>query len=169
GRKNAKFHVDTWQYAARIGYEYTIDNWSITPNVGVRYFAFTQDAFTEKVTGSSVPATFVARKSDHLLEIPLQVKVTGSFDVGSVVINPQLRLGYTFAAARPDNVTKVGFVGYNGQMDLHGIQHQRNSFQVGATLNVETQSSVHFFANYDLNAAKGFTEHKASVGLGFEF
>ncbi|MDR2301750.1 MAG: autotransporter domain-containing protein [Deltaproteobacteria bacterium] len=167
-KKESRFNIDTWQFAARFGYEFLIDNWSIAPSLGLRYLTFSQDAFLERVTGN-VPANFMAKKTDDLLEIPFLVKISGNFNAGSATVTPELRLGYAYAAIRPNNVSKVGFVGYEGQTLLRGIQHQRNSFQAGLGLKVQTQGLLDYSINYDLNAAKGFTDHRGSMAIGFNF
>jgi outer membrane autotransporter protein len=169
GKKTGRFHVDTWQLAARVGYIIEAGSVSIVPSVGVRYLTFRQGAWTETVTGSTDPAISFGKRSEHLVEIPLQVKISGTFDVGSAQITPELRLGYTHAAKRPDNSVRIGYAGYPGQTVIHGIKSRRNSFQAGAGVKIATGGLLDVYANYDASFASGFYEHQGSLGIGLEF
>ncbi|MDR1038037.1 MAG: autotransporter outer membrane beta-barrel domain-containing protein [Deltaproteobacteria bacterium] len=169
GKKTGKFHVDTWQLAARTGYVISTGSLSIVPSVGVRYLTFRQGAWNETVTGSAIPGNTFGKRSEHLVEIPAQVRITGTFSVGSARITPELRLGYTYSAKRPDNTLRVGFAGYDGQTVIQGIRARRNTFQVGTGVKISTGSMLDVFVNYDASFASGFYEHRGSLGIGLEF
>jgi outer membrane autotransporter protein len=169
GKKSGKFHVDTWQLAARVGYLIEAGNLSVTPSVGLRYLNFRQGAWRETVTGSSDPAVSFSKRSEDLLEIPLQIKLNGVFEVGSAQVTPELRLGYTYAAKRPDNSIRIGFAGYDGQTIISGIKARRSSFQAGVGVKITTVGPLDVYANYDASFASGFFEHQGSLGIGVEF
>jgi outer membrane autotransporter protein len=169
GKKTGKFHVDTWQLAARTGYVINAGSMSIVPSVGVRYLTFRQGAWHETVTGSAIPGNTFGKRSEHLVEIPVQVKINGTFTVGTAQVTPELRLGYTYAAKRPDNTLRVGFAGYDGQTVIQGIKARRSTFQAGTGVKVSTGGLLDVFVNYDASFASGFYEHRGSMGIGLEF
>jgi hypothetical protein len=108
-------------------------------------------------------------KTDHVFEIPVLLKLTGAFGTGAVRITPEFRVGWTFVAQRPDNQITVGLVGSGLRTNIYGIKPPRGSLQLGAGAKFELSEMVDFFVNYDLDAARGFINHNAALGLGFNF
>jgi outer membrane autotransporter protein len=170
GTKTGSFDISTFQIGTRLGVNLEAAGYVFTPSIGIRYLSFRQEAWSEIVEGSQFPVKiFYAKVSDHLVEFPLSIKISRTFETPSVRITPELRLGLTYVAVRPDNVVKFGVQGYNGINVLYGVKMARTTFQAGFGLKIETNSILDAFINYDLNKASGYTEHKASLGFGFEF
>jgi hypothetical protein len=64
----------------------------------------------------------------------------------------------------------MGFVGAEGQSAvIKGPSQTRTTYQGGAGVKVKMSELVDVFANYDLEAASGYTGHNASMGIGFQF
>jgi outer membrane autotransporter protein len=103
------------------------------------------------------------------LDIPVLLKINTTVATSQTTITPELRLGYTFVAKRPDNLMNIGFVGSSDTAEIHGVRSKRGSAQVGAGIKINTGGVVDFFANYDLDAGSGYRSHNASIGLGLEF
>jgi hypothetical protein len=108
------------------------------------------------------------KKTDHIFEIPVQVKLNGEIDLGSSKFTPELRLGYTFVAKRPDNDLRVGIVGSGLRYAVHWIKPPRGSFQAGVGAKVEV-NNIDIFLDYDVNVARGYVDHNAILGVGFNF
>jgi outer membrane autotransporter protein len=171
GVKKGDFDINTWLIGARVGRIFSFDNVNITPTLGLRYLSFSQDGFTETMRGAGfgIPNWF-AKKSDQILEVPLQVKISGVLNAGSTEIVPELRLGWTLMAKKPDNELNMGFRGINDHSTtVYGTKPKTNSFQVGAGLKINFTENVDFYVNYDLDLSKGYRNHMASGGLGFNF
>jgi outer membrane autotransporter protein len=169
GRKTGSFDASVWQLGARFGYAFRTGSFAVTPSVGIRFLSYRQEAWTEKVTGSAQPGNSYGKLSERLVEIPVQIRIDGTFAAGSATVTPELRLGYTYAVKRPGNTLHVGFDGFPGQAAITGISPPRGSFQAGVGIKVETGGSFDVFANYDLNISKGYHDHRASLGVGLEF
>jgi outer membrane autotransporter protein len=173
GKKTANFDLNLWQFGVRIGTTFETGSAFITPSIGLRYLSYSQSAFEEDLINTKIPFGVKASKvNDSLLEIPLEIRFKTEIESGSTTVIPELRLGFTFVADKPDNVLHVGFtnvVNQNYYVDIHGVKALDNYFQGGLGVKVETSSLVDFFANYDLTAASKFTDHKISAGIGFEF
>jgi hypothetical protein len=170
GQKHGDFSVNTFQFGLRTGTVYNYGTFTLIPSIGLMFLNSRQNAFTESVTGTSpVFANWYSQRNDHQIDIPLLLKVNTTFDTGSARITPELRLGWTFVAKKPENTMSYGFVGSNFSAINEGIKPKTNLFQVGAGLKVNAGSYLDVFFNYDLEAAKGFRSHNASAGLGFEF
>ncbi|MDR1309614.1 MAG: autotransporter outer membrane beta-barrel domain-containing protein, partial [Deltaproteobacteria bacterium] len=169
--KTGSFDIDTLLVGARLGRIFTFDNISLTPTIGVRYLHFSQDGWAEAINGANGygVANWFAKRNDGVVEIPLQVKLDGTFQAGQATITPELRLGWTLMAKRPDNELNVGFRGSNLSTTVYGTKPKRSSFQVGAGAKINLGENVDIFVNYDLDLASGYSGHMASGGLGFNF
>jgi outer membrane autotransporter protein len=174
GVKTGAYDVDTWQYGLRAGLLAKIDRVQIIPSVGLRILSLRQDAWTEKLDGAAVLGGALAntygRESDRQVDIPFQLKLNTTVGLGRATLTPELRLGYTLTARKPDRIMRVGFIGAPGQTArIVGIRPSASSYQVGAGFKLNTGSMIDVFLNYDLDAAKSFRNHNASLGLGFDF
>jgi outer membrane autotransporter protein len=171
--KQGDFDINAWQFGARVGYVYRVDKFQIVPTVGVRFINFDQKGWSENITaGQGQPlalANWFGKTKDHQIDVPIQVKFNGTFELGSATVIPEVRLGWTYAAKRATNGTNVGFVGSTQSAQLYGIKPDRSTFQVGAGVKIKTPGSVDIFINYDLDAASNFKAHQLTGGLGITF
>lgn len=168
GSKTADFDTRTIQVGVRLGTIYETGTMTITPSIGVRYIKLNQDGFTERATGGAIAMTYDSL-SDNIIDIPLEVRIQGQFQVGANLLTPELRLGWTYAAQNSDSAFSAGFAGTSQRTMFYGVEPSRSSFHAGAGLKVETQGPMDFFANYDLTTNSDFLDHKFSAGLGYQF
>jgi outer membrane autotransporter protein len=170
GTKSGSFDINTWLVGARVGKIISLDSINITPTIGLRYLSVHQDGWRETISGGGVGlANWFSKRNEQIVEVPLQVKINGSFSSGSVSITPELRLGWTFLAKKPDNELNIGFVGSAMSTAVYGTRPKSSSFQAGAGVKVSITQNVDAFINYDLDLAKGYRNHVASGGLAFNF
>jgi outer membrane autotransporter protein len=172
GQKTGNFDISSWQFGLRTGAALVYNNIQFIPSVGARFLFFENAAWSETLTGAPVGAVAnsFAKTRDSQVDIPVSLKINTTIETSSSAsVVPELRLGWTYAAKRPDNVLKVGFVGTNDTANIYGVQAKRSTFQVGAGIKVKTSSLVDIYANYDLDTANGYKAHNVSLGLGFEF
>jgi outer membrane autotransporter protein len=173
GRKEGSFDINTWQLGARAGYTFDTGTLKITPTIGLRYLNLEQDHWAERIISDPLNismANVFGKKKDHLFEIPVLVKFNGTFETSSATIIPEIRLGYTFNVQRPDNDLRVGFaLAPQYAAGIKGIKTPHGTFQAGAGVKFEITDTVDIFVNYDLDAASGYINHNAALGLGFNF
>jgi outer membrane autotransporter protein len=171
GQATGSFDIDSWQFGVRGGAIIQNGGVQFIPSVGVRYSTIKQDAWIESVTGNA--GTFVAhhfnKVSDHQVDVPVQMKINSTFQSGIGSFTPELRLGWTYTASKPDHLIDPAFVGANNSKRIAGIKARTNTFQAGAGIKINTGGVVDIFANYDLDAGDGYKNHNGSLGLGFEF
>jgi outer membrane autotransporter protein len=171
GYKSGDFSIDTWQIGSRVGQTFDLGTVKLTPTVGLRYLTVNQDRFLERLhnTGSGVLADIFAKKTDHIFEIPVLLKIKGAFETGATKIIPEFRVGYTFVPQKPDRDLKV-ILGYSdGIMSVKGMKPASGSAQVGLGVKFEINDQFDVFVNYDLDAATKFVNHNAAIGIGFSF
>ncbi|MDR1086040.1 MAG: autotransporter domain-containing protein [Deltaproteobacteria bacterium] len=172
GRKKGSFDINTWQLGARVGYVFDSGSVKLTPTVGLRYVNIRQDSWAERVTGNAAftLANTFEKKRDNIFEIPVLLKLNTAIESGQTRIIPELRLGYTFVAKRPDSELNAGFAGAPGyRVTIDGVRPSRGSFQAGAGVKFEVTDQVDIFVNYDLDASRSFVNHNAAAGIGFNF
>jgi outer membrane autotransporter protein len=144
-------------------------NWQFIPSVGLRYLTLKNKSWSERINGVDGVPNWFAGKTDHEVDVPIQLKINTTLVTNSLTITTELRLGYTIVAKKPDNVMNVGFVGSSDTAQIHGVKSKRNTAQVGAGLKFNTGRTIDFFVNYDLDATSGYQSHNASIGLGLEY
>jgi outer membrane autotransporter protein len=172
GVKTGTFDVNSWLYGLRAGYVIKGDNFQVIPSVGLRYVSLKQGDFADtldKAAQGNTVANAYRSRTDHQVDIPLQIKFNTTVQAGSATLTPEFRLGYNFAVDRLDNAMKVGFVGSNETFELTGTRSRGNSFQGGVGLKINTGGVLDAYVNYDLDASKNYLSHNASLGFGFEF
>jgi outer membrane autotransporter protein len=172
GVKTGTFHVNSWMFGVRGGYVFKGDSYQIIPSIGVKYVFLRQGAFADTldaVAQGNTLANAYRSRTDHQVDIPVQIKFNTTVHAGSATLTPELRLGYNFAVDKLDNAMRVGFVGSPQTFEITGTRSRGNSFQAGVGLKVNTGGVVDAFVNYDLDASKDYISHSASLGLGFEF
>ncbi|MDR0356674.1 MAG: autotransporter domain-containing protein [Deltaproteobacteria bacterium] len=171
GQATGSFDVNSWQFGLRGGAILRYDNFQFIPSVGVRYLTLEQEAWSESVTGNSgnfAPHRF-NKISDHQVDIPVQLKVNTSIQSGAATITPELRLGWTYAAKKPDHFAEASFAGVANSRRIGGIEARSHTFQAGTGVKVNTGGLLDVFVNYDLDAGSGYKNHNISAGLGFVF
>ncbi|MDR1871183.1 MAG: autotransporter domain-containing protein [Deltaproteobacteria bacterium] len=170
-QKTGKFDINTWQVGARLGLILNAGSWNIIPTAGVRYMKIKQDGFSERLSSPNpyAIANVFDKKSSHIVDIPLLLKIKTTFNLGSAKISPELRLGYTFVVKKPDNSLNLGFVGSDYRTTVYGIKPSRGSFQGGFGLKIALNDRFDIYLNYDLDKAQKFTNHNFAIGIGFNF
>ncbi|MDR1577442.1 MAG: autotransporter outer membrane beta-barrel domain-containing protein, partial [Deltaproteobacteria bacterium] len=171
GWKEGDFNMDTWQIGARVGKIFDLGNATLTPTVGLRYMNARQDGWAESVHGTPLALVNVFdKKSIQVVEVPFLLRLNGAFMAGSAKIIPEIRLGWTLVALKPDNKLSVGLVnGGPTRWTVSGIKPASGSFQGGAGVKIEISDFWDVFVNYELEAAKGYMNNNAALGVGFNF
>jgi hypothetical protein len=172
GQKTGSFDVNSWMYGLRMGYVFRGDGFQVIPSVGVKYVSLRQGSFADnldKAAQGNTVANAYRSRTDHQVDIPLQVKFNSTVQAGSVTLTPEFRLGYNFAVDKLDNAMNVGFVGSTETYELNGTRPRGDSFQGGVGLKLNTGGVLDAYVNYDLEASKNYVSHNASLGFGFDF
>ena len=173
GAKTGSFGINTWQLGMRAGAVLQSGSWQFIPSAGVRFIWLRQNAWADRLNQAAydagVLANWFGKNSEHLIDIPIQLKINTTIEAGSVSVTPELRLGYTIAAKKAHNDLTVGFVGSGDSTTIVGSRTQKNTFNAGFGLKIDTGGLLDVFVNYDFEAASKYQSHQASLGVGFEF
>jgi outer membrane autotransporter protein len=169
GMKTGAYDITTFQLGTRFGVHFDVSRYVITPSVGLRFYNFRQEDWEERSVGTVYPVNFFRRTTDNLVEIPFQLEINTFIEGDTFRLIPEFRVGVTFVAVRPDNAITVGFSGYGGVTELKGVKVPRTSFQSGLGLKLQTETGFGGFVNYDFNGSSHYIEHKAALGLVYEY
>jgi len=174
GRKKGGFDSNTLQMGLTLGYTHHLTPATrLIPSVGVQYTHAKQDSWRESIVadpnGTAVAHWFGEVKNDFV-EFPVKLRLNSTIEAGNgVLITPELRVGGTFVANKPDAQMQMGFVGSGASTSINGINPGKSRFQVGGGVKIQATDLVDIFANYDFEGRSGFKSHSASAGLGFSF
>jgi outer membrane autotransporter protein len=168
-QKVANFNGNTFQFCIRGGIDLRFGNFEIAPSLGVRYFHYSQENLAEHARNGNVIPNVVDSYSADLVEIPFLVKFRSNIETASYKLIPEVRLGWTYVAKRPDENLSVGFVGSPVRYNLSGVQPTRSYFQGGVGLKLETPASFDLSLNYDTDLGKNFSEHRVTLELGYRY
>ncbi|MDR2354261.1 MAG: autotransporter domain-containing protein [Deltaproteobacteria bacterium] len=171
GYEEGSFDIKATQFGVKVGLVTQTGNIQLIPSIGVRYVIIEQDGFTETQHSRNiwnVPNRF-QKEREHQLDIPVNIKINTEVETSFGSVIPEMRLGWTYAAKRPETAVNVGYAINTGTARIYGIKTSRHSFQGGLGIKVKSQNRVDVFVNWDVDVGKNFVNHQASVGIGFEF
>ena len=174
GRKSSSFNSKSFQAGLELGYFASLSpNLSLIPSVGLRYVNIRQDSWQDRIIADPnnlVVANWFSDSTINYLEIPVNLKLQGSFQTGGgVVITPEIKVGGVFVANKPSRDVRMGFVGSSQSTVVRGVDSGKHRFAAGAGIKVQATDTVDFFVNYDFEKRSGYSSHSGSLGLGFSF
>jgi subtilase-type serine protease len=173
--KEASYDTKSYLLGLNFGYDIPItDNIKLTPSAGVNYLSVHQDGWIESIVydplNLSLPPRFVSSSKNDIVEIPLNLKLSGNFTSdGGIDLNFGVRAGVVIEAEKPNNSLNTGFVGSSRSAVITGVSYGRSRFKGGASLGLQLSESVDVFFDYDIEARKQYTSHNATLGFGFSF
>jgi outer membrane autotransporter protein len=174
GRKTANFDSRSFQAGLGFGYIAGISpNFSLTPQIGLRRVHIRLKGWTESIASnpnSLVIANWFGGSKADFLEIPLSLKLEGSFETsGGVVFTPEFRIGAVVVADKPSCEVRVGFAGSGESAVMRAIDSGKSRFAAGAGFKIQAGDHLDLHASYDLEASSSFRSHSAQLGVGFSF
>jgi len=174
GSKKSDFNSDSFTAGLNFGYALQLAEATyLTPSLGLQYTHIKQDSWQEKIVSdpnNAAVAHWFGDSKQDFLEIPLGLKLETNIETGDgTLITPELRVGGIIAANKPKSELRMGFVGSDESMTIHGVDPGQSRFTAGAGLKVQLNDKVDIFASYDLEAKSKYMGHQATAGLGFSF
>ncbi len=172
GRKKGSFDSSTLQMGLTLGYSHNLTpSTRLIPSVGVQYIHAEQDGWRESISadpGGNAVAHWFGEVRNDFVEFPVKLRLNSTIEVGSdVLITPELRVGGTFVAHRPDARMQVGFVGSGASTVINGINPGKNRYQIGGGVKVQITDVVDVVADKYYEGPRGLKSHSATPGLGF--
>ncbi len=151
---------------ALVGYNYSMNDFSITPMGGLRLTRVNDDGYTE--TGTTNQNLSITKKALSKAEIVVGTRVAGpAYDLNGVSVTPEVH-----------GFLNQDMVGKNAKVDIktsNGVQiadksskPNKTSFNVGAGLDAK-YSYMEYGIAYDANISKKFMSNQGTIKVRLNF
>jgi outer membrane autotransporter protein len=173
GRIAADFSAKSFQAAANIGWNWDVsESLQLIPSVGLSWAHIRQEGWSERIVSdpnSLVLANWFEGSYVDYLEVPLTLRLSGTFGSGGVLFTPEAYLGAVIVADSPERDQRVGLVGSGESFSIRGIDSGKTRWRAGLSLKAQVTDLVDIFAGYSLEARKSYRAHSGQLGIGFSF
>ena len=165
-KASGKYTSMSFSGEALLGYNYVMDQVSITPMGGVRLTRVNDGGYKE--TGTTNQKLTISRKALNKAELVLGARVAGgTFDLNGLSVTPEihgfLNQDVIGKAAKVDMTTKSG-----GKLLDKSAKPNKTIFNIGAGLNA-TYNSMKYGAGYDAHLANKFVGHQGTLKVRVNF
>ena len=159
---DADYDVKSYGLQAMTGYDFNLDNYTLTPEAGLRYTHLRQDGYTD-TAGQHVHA----EDSDILTGI-IGVKANTDITLDSGInLRPEARLAMTYDLMNADNdaVVNIG----NSYYNIDGEELDRFGIEAGAGITAEINDAWDLSAGYEGRFRDDFTDHSGILSAKYKF
>jgi outer membrane autotransporter protein len=165
-KASGKYTSMSFSGEALLGYNYVMDQVSITPMGGVRLTRVNDEGYKE--TGTTNQNLNVSRKALNRAELVLGARVAGgTFDLNGLSVTPEihgfLNQDVIGKASKVDMTTKGGT-----KLADKSSKPNKTMFNVGVGLNA-TYNSMEYGAGYDAHLANKFVGHQGTLKVRVNF
>jgi len=165
-KASGKYTSMSFSGEALLGYNYVMDQVSITPMGGVRLTRVNEGGYTE--TGTTNQNLTISRKALNKAELILGARVAGgTFDLNGLSVTPEihgfLNQDVIGKASKVDMTLKSG-----GKLVDKSAKPNKTTFNVGVGLNA-TYNSMEYGAGYDAHLANKFVGHQGTLKVRVNF
>ena len=165
-KASGKYTSMSFSGEALLGYNYVMDQVSITPMGGVRLTRVNEGGYTE--TGTTNQNLTISRKALNKAELVLGARVAGgTFDLNGLSVTPEihgfLNQDVIGKASKVDMTLKSG-----GKLVDKSAKPNKTTFNVGVGLNA-TYNSMEYGAGYDAHLANKFVGHQGTLKVRVNF
>ncbi|CAF2235135.1 unnamed protein product [Rotaria magnacalcarata] len=165
-KASGKYTSMSFSGEALLGYNYVMDQVSITPMGGVRLTRVNDEGYKE--TGTTNQNLTISRKALNRAELVLGARVAGgTFDLNGLSVTPEihgfLNQDVIGKASKVDMTTKGGT-----KLADKSSKPNKTMFNVGVGLNA-TYNSMEYGAGYDAHLANKFVGHQGTLKVRVNF
>jgi outer membrane autotransporter protein len=165
-KASGKYTSMSFSGEALLGYNYVMDQVSITPMGGVRLTRVNDGGYKE--TGTTNQNLTISRKALNKAELVLGARVAGgTFDLNGLSVTPEihgfLNQDVVGKASKVDMTLKSG-----GKLVDKSAKPNKTTFNVGVGLNA-TYNSMEYGAGYDAHLANKFVGHQGTLKVRVNF
>jgi outer membrane protein OmpA-like peptidoglycan-associated protein len=164
---HASYNGENWGGYVEGGWDFPVNNFKVTPFIGVGYLHQTINQFTE--TGAGLENLTVKGDEDSL-QTSLGIRASTRFQVGNGWLMPELRVAWQHEFLdQAQQITNAFAINPGSTFNIRGAVLSRESGVIGAGLTYTVSPSAKLFVDYDYKANSDFTAHMVSAGLRWTF
>lgn len=160
---SAKYDVNSFSAQVQTGYDFHVQNYTLTPEIGLRYVNVDQKGFTDTLGNYTD-----GNKSDVLTGI---IGATGkaAYVVSrDVTLKPELRLAATYDFVNDDSASVMTLA--NGSVvTAQGKTLKKLSGEVGFGLTAEVMDKVELGVGYEGKFRKHYQDHTGMITAKYNF
>ncbi|NBO17857.1 MAG: autotransporter domain-containing protein [Proteobacteria bacterium] len=165
---NSDYDGHTYTLRANTGYRLDAGNGiQVIPNAGLTYFNNQIDGYTE--TGAGALNLTVRDTDAQSLFGRVGFDLAKEFESSGMIIRPTVRAAYLYDFLAEEAETTALFTGGGASFRVTDARPERNSFNLGASLNVMTTKSVTLSADYDYVGRSNYDAHSGMLRARFGF
>ncbi len=163
------YNASTWAVNAEAGRDFHEGGgMTLTPNLTANWLSWDPDSYTE--TGAGGADMHIDGQTLDKLEIGAGVKAGWNLHgMQGSTIKPQLRAGYRYAVVNDRIEDTAQFTGGGGAFDIRGIEPDRSTVDLGASVKLMTTRNWDFTGSYDFNWRSDYTSHAGYLRAGYKF
>lgn len=162
------YKSNSWNFAGEFGYKFRfMNNLTLTPNIGLRYFHDKRDSLTE--TGATWTRLHVADKNYHVLELPIGVDLGYQIVTSGAVLVPHVNFSWVPELDRKRGAATGRFIASGQAWEELSPRRGRNGFVLGGGLQAKFSDTVTAHLEYACELRDKKYEHRLNLGVGFTF
>ena len=170
GPIKADHHADNLEIGALAGYDYVIDNITITPQVGFNWRHWEFDGYEER--GDTGLELRFDDDNQTSLQSVLGVRASMAISTNFVVLLPQAGFAYRHEFENDQRTTTASFVDDGIERPFRfqpNNKPDRNFFEVTAGIGAVLPHGIQVFGNYrTLQGNRFFDSHAGTIGIRLE-
>jgi outer membrane autotransporter protein len=167
--RSGDFNNLVWNLYAQVGFAIRTGAVNIIPSLGFRFSHFHQASWRDHDKTTFGLDGDTRRRNEYAIDLPLEVRVTKTYNLDGIQIAPEGKLGVVYAAKKNRPTLGYGLAGASGHYTIHGVDNGRTSGVAGLGVKAKFNQTVEAGLEYNFEFAKRFRQHSLTVGVGVSF
>lgn len=168
----AKSNYEGLQFVGQttLGYNFRfLNRLLVSPNASLKYGYLTLSDYTESGAGNY--GLVVANKPFKTPSTNIGVRIMGELDLGksNYRVYPQLNLSWTRNISVKGREATTRLIGGSENVENKAIDLVRNIFNIGGQFDIDSGDYSSLVVKYDMQAAKAYLGHSASITYKIKF
>jgi outer membrane autotransporter protein len=164
----SNFSGKSYSFESGFGYKAKIfNNFSITPDLSLQYFKFSQNSYKEK--GLEDITLKVKRANYDEFIAKFGVDFAGNFTYSEIQYKPNFSISWDRKLKNNRQLMRANFVNGNQEISNYLTILQRDKLNLGLGLNLLTQDNHKFNFKYNLQLAKSYLNNGGFAEYSWEF
>ncbi len=164
----SNFSGKSYSFESGFGYKAKIfNNFSITPDLSLQYFKFSQNSYKEK--GLEDITLKVKRANYDEFIAKFGVDFAGNFTYSEIQYKPNFSISWDRKLKNNRQLMRANFVNGNQEISNYLTILQRDKLNLGLGLNFLTQDNHKFNFKYNLQLAKSYLNNGGFAEYSWEF
>lgn len=167
-RTGSDFDSDLWQGRIKGGYDFSFENWLLSPFASVQYAKLEQDDFTE--SGANYLNLRIREKDVDSFSSSLGIRFSGLLEAAQWQFLPSIAFGWLHEYEDESPALTANFAGYDSSpFIVTGQDPVSDLGTVDVGLVGSFGRSLSMYLDYGLAFADGYQSHSISCGLAWQF